>query len=214
MIHFIHNIMFFFFFCKFLIRAHFNIGYRGLDTTKVCTHPQTHSHATSINPVCPSACFRKSLSFITTHFLLIKTGPNGKWHIRDERSKVQLQENPRARCKSDGQGCRVWTAGLGCISVKNTCAGGDHEGWDLVGIGRAEGVSDKWPMFGVCVRVKWGGTSAAERCRAVFFPWSTAPAPQHTHIYTHSHRPVRPGPAQLQTPGPMCSQWTDTDGEF
>lgn len=203
MIHFIHNIMFFFFFffCKFLIRAHFNIGYRGLDTTKVCTHPQTH-------PLTLCVPALASLSFIITHFLLIKNkrGSNQKWHIRDERSKVQLQEKPRARC----QGCRVWTAGLGCISVKNTCAGRGHEGWDLVGIGRAEGVSDKWPMFGVCVRVKWGGTSATERCRAVFFPWSTAPAPQHTH----TDRPVRQGPAQLQTPGPMCSQWTDTDGEF
>lgn len=107
MIHFIHNIMFFFFFCKFLIMAHFNIGYRGLDATEVCTHPQTHSYATSINPVCPSTCFRKRLKLIITHFLFIKIGFK-------ENCTSEMKNLKNSYSKSPGRSVSGPVRGAGC----------------------------------------------------------------------------------------------------
>lgn len=47
----------------------------------------------------------------------------------------------------EGRGCSVWAVGLGGVLVLRTHV----QGRGRMGIGRVEGVSDKWPMFGVCM---------------------------------------------------------------
>lgn len=41
----------------------------------------------------------------------------------------------------------MWAVGLGGVLVLRTHV----QGRGRMGIGRVEGVSDKWPMFGVCM---------------------------------------------------------------